>query len=139
MAKNAYLILANGKVFAGKSFGADGEVIGELVFSTGMTGYIEALTDPSYFGQIVVSTFPSIGNYGIIAEDCENQCSYLKAYVVREWCQDPSNFRCEGDLDTFLKLKKRCWSLRYRHPRTDENHPRRRCYERKDRILSRSM
>ena len=105
MAKNAYLILANGKVFAGKSFGADGEVFGELVFSTAMTGYVEALTDPSYFGQIVVSTFPAIGNYGYMTEDCENQCSYLKAYVVREWCQDPSNFRCEGDLDTFLKQK----------------------------------
>ena len=105
MAKNAYLILANGKVFSGKFFGAEAEVCGELVFSTAMTGYVEALTDPSYFGQIVVSTFPSIGNYGVMSEDCENQCSYLKAYVVREWCQDPSNFRCEGDLDTFLKQK----------------------------------
>jgi len=105
MAKNAYLILANGTVFAGKSFGADGEVIGELVFSTGMTGYVETLTDPSYFGQIVVQTFPSIGNYGVMSADCENKCSHLKAYVVREWCQDPSNFRCEGDLDTFLKEK----------------------------------
>ncbi len=105
MAENAYLILANGKVFCGKRFGASGDVTGELVFSTGMVGYVEALTDPSYFGQIVCQTFPSIGNYGVMAEDQQNQCSYLKAYVVREWCQDPSNFRCEGDLDTFLKEK----------------------------------
>ncbi len=105
MAKNAYLILANGKVFAGKNFGACAEALGELVFSTGMTGYVEALTDPSYFGQILVQTFPCAGNYGFMSADCESECSHLRAYVVREWCQDPSNFRCEGDLDTFLKSK----------------------------------
>ncbi len=105
MAKNVYLILANGKVFAGKSFGACAEVVGELVFSTSMTGYVEALTDPSYFGQILVQTFPCGGNYGFMSADCESECSHLRAYVVREWCQDPSNFRCEGDLDTFLQSK----------------------------------
>ncbi len=105
MAKNAYLILANKKVFAGKVFGACAETLGELVFSTGMTGYVEALTDPSYFGQILVQTFPCAGNYGFMSADCESECSHLRAYVVREWCQDPSNFRCEGDLDTFLKSK----------------------------------
>lgn len=98
-----YLILENGTVFEGKSFGADKEVVGEVVFTTAMTGYIETLTDPSYFGQIVVQTFPLIGNYGIIKSDFESKKPCLKAYIVREWCQEPSNFRCEGNLDIFLR------------------------------------
>ena len=98
-----YLVLENGQIFEGKSFGASGEITGEIVFSTAMTGYLETITDPSYFGQIVVQTFPLIGNYGVIPSDFESDKPYLKAYVVREWCQEPSNFRCEGDLDTFLK------------------------------------
>lgn len=98
-----YLILENGTVFEGKSFGADKEVVGEVVFTTAMTGYIETLTDPSYFGQIVVQTFPLIGNYGIISADFESKKPCLKAYIVREWCREPSNFRCEGNLGIFLK------------------------------------
>lgn len=98
-----YLVLENGQIFEGKSFGAEGEITGEIVFSTAMTGYLETITDPSYFGQIVVQTFPLIGNYGVIPSDFESDRPYLKAYVVREWCQKPSNFRCEGNLDTFLK------------------------------------
>ena len=88
-----------------KSFGAPlREVTGEVVFTTGMTGYLETITDPSYFGQIVVQTFPLIGNYGVIPQDFENEEVYLSAYIVKEWCQEPSNFRCSGDLDTvFLK------------------------------------
>ena len=103
MSKPAYLILENGAVFRGKSFGAENNVTGEIVFTTAMTGYIETLTDPSYYGQMVVQTFPLIGNYGMISPDFESAKPALKAYIVREWCQDPSNFRCEGDLDTFLK------------------------------------
>lgn len=98
-----YLVLENGQIFEGKSFGAEGEITGEIVFSTAMTGYLETITDPSYFGQIVVQTFPLIGNYGVIPSDFESERPHLKAYVVREWCQEPSNFRCEGNLDTFLK------------------------------------
>lgn len=101
--QTVYLILENGRVFTGKSFGANGEVIGELVFTTGMTGYLETLTDPSYYGQIVIQTFPLIGNYGVIPSDFESSYPHLNAYVVREWCQVPSNFRSEGELDTFLK------------------------------------
>ena len=101
--QKAYLILENGTIFEGKSFGAAGEAIGEIVFTTAMTGYLETLTDPSYYGQIVVQTFPLIGNYGVIPEDFESECPHVKAYIVRDWCQEPSNFRCEGDLDTFLK------------------------------------
>lgn len=71
--------------------------MGEIVFTTGMTGYLETLTDPSYYGQIVVQTFPLIGNYGIIPEDFESPYPRIKAYIVREWCQAPSNFRSEGE------------------------------------------
>ncbi|MFI3206060.1 MAG: carbamoyl phosphate synthase small subunit, partial [Clostridia bacterium] len=99
----AYLVLENGTVFCGKSFGATGEVTAEVVFTTGMTGYLETLTDKSYFGQIVVQTFPLIGNYGVISSDFESGRIGPSAYIVKEWCQVPSNFRCEGDLDAFLK------------------------------------
>lgn len=101
--QKAYLILENGTIFEGKSFGAAGEAVGEIVFTTAMTGYLETLTDPSYYGQIVVQTFPLIGNYGVIPADFESDRPHVKAYIVRDWCQEPSNFRCEGDLDTFLK------------------------------------
>ena len=100
--KKAYLVLQNGQVFQGFRFGAEGESLGELVFTTGMGGYLETLTDPSYYGQIVVQTFPLMGNYGVIPADFEG-VPRLRAYVVREWCPAPSNFRCEGDLDSFLK------------------------------------
>lgn len=101
--EKVYLTLQNGQVFEGKRFGAKGSVIGELVFTTGMTGYIETLTDPSYYGQIVVQTFPLIGNYGMILSDRESKKPYLSAYIVREYCETPSNFRCEGTIDDFLK------------------------------------
>mgnify|MGYP002233971392 FL=1 len=78
--------------------------MGELVFTTGMCGYIETLTDPSYAGQIVLQTYPLMGNYGIIREDFEGNCC-VKGYVVREWCEAPSNFRCDCDLDTYLKSR----------------------------------
>jgi carbamoyl-phosphate synthase small subunit len=98
-----YLILENGAVFEGQTFGYDGEAVGELVFNTGMTGYLETLTDPSYYGQIVIQTFPLIGNYGVIPTDFESGGVQVKGYIVREWCQEPSNFRSEGELDTFLR------------------------------------
>jgi len=101
--KKAYLILQNGRIFEGIRFGAEGDVTAEIVFTTGMTGYIETLTDPSYHGQIVVQTFPLIGNYGIIPEDFESLAPKLSAYIVREPCDTPSNFRCEETLDAYLK------------------------------------
>jgi len=102
----AYLLLENGQIFCGKYFGRENaEVVGELVFTTGMTGYLKTLTDPSYFGQIVVQTFPLIGNYGVIPSDFESKLIGPSAYIVKEWCHEPSNFRCEGDLDAFLKSK----------------------------------
>lgn len=101
--ETVYICLANGQIFEGKRFGASGEITGELVFTTGMGGYIETLTDPSYFGQIVMQTFPLIGNYGFIDEDMESTKSYVSAYIVREYCKEPSNFRCGKTLDDYLK------------------------------------
>lgn len=98
----AFLVLSNGRVFEGKRIGAACDSIGELVFTTGMEGYIETLTDESYAGQIVIQTFPLIGNYGIIEEDFEGK-SAVRGYIVREECETPSNFRCNYPLDEFLK------------------------------------
>ena len=100
--KKAYLVLNNGRVFEGTRIGAEGDGLGELVFTTGMTGYLETLTDPSYAGQIILQTFPLIGNYGVIPADFEGPC-LAKGYVVRELCETPSNFRSEYALDRFLK------------------------------------
>ena len=102
MNKKAYLVLSDGSVFEGCSFGAEVFAIGELVFTTGMCGYIETLTDESYFGQIVLQTFPMIGNYGMIPDDFEGKCA-VRGYVVRGWCDSPSNFRAAGTVDAFLK------------------------------------
>ncbi|MDD6097408.1 MAG: carbamoyl phosphate synthase small subunit [Oscillospiraceae bacterium] len=100
--KKAYLLLADGQIFEGISCGAKGTVIGEVVFTTGLTGYQETLTDPSYYGQIVTQTFPLIGNYGVNHEDNESSRSYVSGYIVREWCNAPSNFRMEGNINDFL-------------------------------------
>ncbi len=105
-AKPAYLILANGTVFAGQSFGCEADTVGEICFTTSMTGYLETLTDPAYCGQILVQTFPLIGNYGVIESDLESAAPSLRAYIVRDLCQEPSNFRCEGCLDVFLSKHK---------------------------------
>ena len=102
MAK-AYLILANGDVYEGESIGAEGETIGEAVFTTGMGAYMETLTDPSYYGQLITQTFPLIGNYGAITVDGESHRPALFGYIVRELCENGSNFRKELELDDFLK------------------------------------
>ena len=100
--KKAYLLLADGTLYTGQSAGAEGCAAAEIVFNTGMAGYQEVLTDPSYYGQAVCMTYPLIGNCGIIPEDFEGDC-HVRGYVVRERCDHPSNFRSEGDLDGFLK------------------------------------
>ncbi|MDD4688765.1 MAG: carbamoyl phosphate synthase small subunit [Eubacteriales bacterium] len=97
-----YLVLENGKIFKGKGFGKIEETIGELVFTTAMTGYNETITDPSYYGQIVVQTFPLMGNYGTISEDFESRKPFLKGYIARDICETPSNFRSEGTLSEYL-------------------------------------
>jgi carbamoyl-phosphate synthase small subunit len=100
-----YLVLENGMAFEGEGFGCEGDITGEIVFTTGMTGYLETLTDRSYHGQIVLQTFPLIGNYGVIPSDFESASVGPLAYIVKTPCQAPSNFRNEGTLDTFLKEK----------------------------------
>lgn len=99
----AKLALANGMIFTGQAFGADGEVHGEVVFNTSMTGYQEILTDPSYTGQIVTMTYPLIGNYGINLEDVESRGLFLKGFIVKELCEFPSNYRSTESLDAYLK------------------------------------
>ena len=98
----AYLVLGNGMIFEGLRIGAPVDRVGELVFTTGMVGYLETLTDPSFYGQIVTHSFPLIGNYGVIPEDFEGK-SALFGYIVRELCGAPSNFRSRGALDQYLK------------------------------------
>ncbi len=99
----AQLILENGQRFTGEMFGDIKDIAGEIVFTTGMTGYQETLTDPSFCGQIVVMTFPLMGNYGINLEDNEAKHTNLKAFIVREKCDYPSNFRNEMNLSDFLR------------------------------------
>lgn len=104
----AYLLLENGMVFEGEGFGAAGTRVGELVFTTGMTGCAESLTDPSYRGQLITFTFPMLGNYGICYEDRESPHIHARGVVVREYCPRPSNFRTEVDVDTFLREEGVC-------------------------------
>ena len=103
--EKAYLILATGQIFEGKSFGASGTGVGELVFTTGMTGLAESLTDPSYYGQIVMYTFPLIGNYGINRDDFESITPFVKGLIIKELCELPSNWRSAYTLDEYLKMK----------------------------------
>lgn len=102
----AKLILENGKVFNGNAFGHIKNTVGEVVFNTGMTGYQEVLTDPSYHGQIVVMTYPLIGNYGINLESMESETARVKGFIVREGAKKPSHWQCEMNLDGFLKQHK---------------------------------
>jgi len=98
----AVLALADGRVFKGTAFGALGDVDGEVVFNTSMTGYQEVITDPSYYGQMVVMTYPLIGNYGINSEDFESERPYLSALIIKELSDTPSNWRSQGTLRAFL-------------------------------------
>jgi len=101
--KNAKLLLKNGVIFNGYSFGAKGNAIGEVVFNTGMTGYQEVMTDPSYFGQILVFTYPEIGNTGINFEDSESDNNIVKGIIVRNFSNNISNWRTKLSLDQWLK------------------------------------
>ena len=104
--KKAYLLLADGTLFEGYSVGYEGQSIGEVVFNTGMAGYQEVLTDPSYYGQIVTMTYPLIGNYGINFDDYESRKSWVSGFIMREIAEYPSNWRCKLTLDEYLKAQK---------------------------------
>jgi carbamoyl-phosphate synthase small subunit len=99
----AALALADGRVFYGRAFGSTGEISGEVVFNTSMSGYQEILTDPSYCGEIVTMTYPQIGNYGINREDVESSRPHLSGFIIKELCDFPSNWRSEMSLDAYLK------------------------------------
>ena len=99
----AALALADGRVFYGRAFGSTGEISGEVVFNTSMSGYQEILTDPSYCGEIVTMTYPQIGNYGINREDVESSKPHLSGFIIKELCEFPSNWRSEMSLDAYLK------------------------------------
>ena len=130
MGNKAYLVLENGKVFCGESFGAAGEVTAEVVFTTGMTGYLETLTDKSYFGQIVVQTFPLIGNYGVIPSDFEGKIIGPCGYIVKKngVSRPPISVR-RVILTPFLK-KEASSALRHRYTCPHKGHPRKRRHER---------
>lgn len=102
MEKKGYLLLEDGTLYEGVLRGAQKEAAAELVFLTSVVGYMDTLTDPAYEGQILVQTFPAIGNYGVIPLDNPAK-PRLAGYVVRELCDEPSNFRCQGKLDDFLR------------------------------------
>ena len=106
MLKLAKLVLENGTVFVGTSFGSEGETIGEVCFNTGMTGYQEILTDPSYCGQLITMTYPHIGNYGVNLEDCESNKIYASGLIIREGNVLPSNFRSIMSLGDYLREEK---------------------------------
>lgn len=106
MKLKANLILENGVVFSGEAFGYLEDAVGEVVFNTGITGYQEVLTDPSYWGQIVTMTYPLVGNYGLNLEDLESKSPKVKGFIVKEYCKNPSNFRAEMNLDSYLKQNK---------------------------------
>lgn len=103
--ETAYLLLEDGSVFSGRSFGAQKEVTGEVVFTTAMTGYQETLTDPSYCSQLVTFTYPLIGNYGINPDDFESITPHLAAMIVKEHCPEPHHWKKVFTLDEWLKLK----------------------------------
>src|SRR3989304_7349088 len=103
--QKALLVLADGTIFKGYSLGAIGETIGEVVFNTSLMGYQEILTDPSYKGQMVVMTYPLIGNYGINEKDYESRKMFLEGFIVKECSPSPSNWRSQTSLDEFLKQK----------------------------------
>ncbi len=106
MADSSSLVLQDGSVFKGTSFGADTPAFGEVVFNTSMTGYQEMLTDPSYAGQIVVPTFPMIGNYGINEHDNESRKVQVSGFVVRQHCEKPSHFESTSSLKNFLQSQR---------------------------------
>ena len=100
---DAAIALADGRVFRGRAFGADTDAAGEIVFTTTMTGYQEVATDPSFRGQIVCMTYPLIGNYGVNTEDNESRRPWISGMIVREWSNEPSNWRSVGTIDAYLR------------------------------------
>jgi carbamoyl-phosphate synthase small subunit len=106
MRKKAYLVLADGSYYEGTGFGAGDDTYGEVVFNTSMIGYQEMLTDPSYAGQIVLPTFPLIGNYGINISDVESRKIQVRGFVIREECLQPNHYLSTKTLNEYLEDSK---------------------------------
>jgi carbamoyl-phosphate synthase small subunit len=102
LTKKAFLVLEDGSIYPGESFGYEGETYGEIVFNTSMTGYQEILTDPSYAGQIVVPTYPLQGNYGITSSDIESSQIQVAGFAVRQYCEEPSHIKITGTINEYL-------------------------------------
>ena len=126
----AILTLEDGTRFVGQSFGAKADIAGEVVFNTGMTGYQEVLTDPSYCGQIVTMTYPLIGNYGVNAMDPESAKPQVSAFIVREVCEAPSNWRSQGGLSEYLEQSGICGLAGIDTRALHKDHPRERDHAR---------
>ena len=107
-AQKAWLLLEDGTLYEGYGLGCAEDTVGELVFNTSVVGYQEILTDPANANNIVVETFPLTGNYGVNREHDLHDSITAKGWVVREWCAQPSNFRCEGRIDEYLEQKESC-------------------------------
>ena len=122
--KKAILALADGLVFEGHSFGAEGETSGEVVFNTSMTGYQEILTDPSYKGQIVTMTYTQIGNYGVNDEDVESARPYVEGFIVKEYLDFPSNWRAKKSLQRVSQGERHRRHPGDRYPGADPPPPR---------------
>ena len=101
--KHAVLVLEDGSTWIGVGFGAETKISGEIVFNTGMVGYVQSITDPSFFGQIVCQTYPLIGNYGVGPTELESHHPQIWGYIVSELCRKPSHYRSERSLDEWLK------------------------------------
>ena len=121
--KKAILALADGTVFEGLSFGATGEVAGEIVFNTSLTGYQEILTDPSYRGQIVNMTYTQIGNYGLNVEDVESWRPWVEGFIAKEPCPEPSNWRSDRLHRRVPKAPFHRRHTRHRHQGADDTYP----------------
>ena len=121
--REAYLVLEDGSVYQGESMGAVGTTCGEVVFNTSMTGYQEILTDPSYAGQIVVATYPLIGNYGVNERDVESRRIQVAGYVVREQSRNPSHYRSDGAIDEYLASTEHSRHQQSGYPCRDQAYP----------------
>jgi len=128
--KKAYLLLADGTLFEGTAVGYEGQSIGEVVFNTGMAGYQEVLTDPSYYGQVVTMTYPLVGNYGINFEDYESRKSWVSGFIMRE--RIPVQLALQGNARRVPQGAEGRRSRRHRHPPSDAQAARRGRYERRD-------
>ena len=127
--QQAKLLLEDGTLFTGTAIGKIGTKGGEICFNTGMTGYQEIYTDPSYYGQIVVNTTSHIGNYGVVDDEQESSYPKISALVVNSFSEDYSRKLARDALQVYLEKRQHCRHCRYRYPETGTTHSLQRCHE----------